>query len=202
MALAPGGGAATGQALAYLWAWLAFPWLAQFLGRRVALGERGERVWIFSLTGLAGVALVSSAGMSSIPANMNLTAMLLVPGYVLATHRAVTRDKWAFGLCAVIILAALIADLRRTALISCLIATLLVIASAAPRKRAVLCLAVPAGILATAGLLGYLFASESAGAGERLIPRHNEAGEPPRGPARRKPGLRPPPARLARALVR
>lgn len=160
--------APTGQAWGYLLAWLAFPLLAHYIGRRIPLGRRGDDHWVAATCGLAVMALSSQHGLGCVPANINLTAMLLVPGFILALHRALVDGDARRALCALLIVAALAADERRTALVTCGIGSVLVAASVHHQRRWWAVTASIAAAMTIVVIIGQFFWSEAAQLGDHF----------------------------------
>jgi O-antigen ligase len=137
----------TGGGIAYLIAWAAFPVLGWGFATRWPMRESDTRYWVRCM-GLLGLAtLVAPRGMLLVPANVNLTALILVPGFTMALFFAFERRSKGAALIAAFIALALVVATRRSALAACAFAGALAFAGLDARRKLRLGVLVPLVLL-------------------------------------------------------
>ncbi len=139
----------TGEGFFYLAAGLALPAAAVTIASRVQMDMRTTRVWVGCLAVVTVLALVRRAGLRVLPANINLGAMVLLPGFVLGLYFAIARAQVLGGAVAFGVVAVLLAAGRRSALMACAVAVILAIASSRRARRPVVVLTTIALVAST-----------------------------------------------------
>lgn len=146
-------GGVTGEGLFYLAAGGALPVGAVAIATRTRIDVRTTEVWVGCLALVAALALARPAGLRVLPANINLGAMVLLPGFVLGLYLAVVRAS-ALGATAVtVVIAVLLAAGRRSALGACVIAVVLAIASSRRARRPLVVLVVVAVVASSLAVI-------------------------------------------------